>query len=395
MQAVILAAGKSTRTYPLTVNKPKSLLKVLDKTVLEHTLDALHGTVDEVIIVVGFMKESIIERFGSFYNGIKLIYAEQKEQLGTGHALMCAKSHIKDRFLVINGDDLYAKEDIVSISKHDYGILVKEVDSVAKRFGAVVVDGKKVKEIIERPETDISKYANIGVYSLKKDVFDIAIDKSPRGEYEIVDYVTALAKKGLMGFEVVKGYWLPVGYPWNYLEANVAMLKKAKAHIDKSAIIEQNVVMKGIVIIGKDTIIKSGTYIEGPVYIGNNCEIGPHAYLRPDTILMDGVRTRAEIVDSVLMDKATAKHNSYIGHSVIGEKCNIACGTITADYRHDAKSNATLVQGKKVDSGRKKLGAFLGDNVRTGIGTLIYPGRKIWPNKSTLPGQVVKEDIVD
>jgi len=395
MQAVILAAGKSTRTYPLTVNKPKSLLKVLDKTVLEHTLDALHGTVDEAIIVVGFMKESIIEKFGSFYKGIKLIYAEQKEQLGTGHALMCAKPHIKDRFLVINGDDLYAKEDIVSISKHEYGILVKEVDSVAKRFGAVVVDGKKVKEIVERPETELSKFANIGVYSLNKDVFDIAINKSPRGEYEIVDYVTALAKKGLMEFEVVKGYWLPIGYPWNYLEANVAMLKACKAHTDKSAIIEQNVVMKGMVIVGKDTIIKSGTYIEGPVFIGNNCEIGPHAYLRPDTILMDGVRTRSEIVDSVLMDKATSKHNAYIGHSVIGENCNIACGTVTADYRHDSKSNTTLVQGKKIDTGRRKLGAFLGDNVKTGIGTLIYPGRKIWPNKSTLPGTVVKEDIVD
>jgi bifunctional UDP-N-acetylglucosamine pyrophosphorylase/glucosamine-1-phosphate N-acetyltransferase len=95
------------------------------------------------------------------------------------------------------------------------------------------------------------------------------------------------------------------------------------------------------------------------------------------------------------MDKATAKHNSYIGHSVIGENCNIACGTVTADYRHDSKSNTTLVQGKKIDTGRRKLGAFIGDNVRTGIGTLIYPGRKIWPNKSTLPGQVVKEDIVD
>jgi len=395
MQAVIMAAGKSTRTYPLTVNRPKPLLEVLGKTILEHNLDQLHGIVDEAIIIVGFMKDAMMEKFGSFYKGIKLIYVEQKEQLGTGHALMCAKPHLKDRFIVLNGDDLYSKEDLSALANHDYCILVREVEDVT-RFGAVVTEGRQVKKIVEKPDTNISKYANIGVYSFKKDVFNIELRKSERGEYEITDYITALAAKGLVDFEVVKGYWLPITYPWSYLEANVAMLKRmAKSSIDSTAIVEQNVTMKGVVVIGKNTIIKSGTYIEGPVYIGNDCEVGPSAYIRPDTILLDGVRTRAEVVDSVLMRKVTAKHNSYIGHSVVGENTNVAAGTITADYRHDAKTNKTLVGGKKVDTGRKKLGAFIGDNVKLGIGTLIYPGRKIWPNMMTLPGQVVKEDIVD
>jgi len=169
------------------------------------------------------------------------------------------------------------------------------------------------------------------------------------------------------------------------------VMKKMQIH----GKIEPNVTIKGNVFVGKGTLIKSGTYIEGPVYIGNDCEIGPNAFIRKDTVIMDMVRTRAEIVDSVLMEGVAAKHNCYIGHSVIGENVNIGAGTISADYRHDAKNNITIVNGKKVDSKRRKLGAFIGNNVNTGIGTLIYPGRKIWPNLGTLPGEIVTKDKIE
>ena len=106
MQCVILAAGKSTRTYPLTVTRPKALLKIANKTILEHTFDNLIGLVNEIIVIVGFKKEMIIDYFGSDYQGIKLTYVEQNEQLGTGHALACARDKIDDKFLMLNGDDL-------------------------------------------------------------------------------------------------------------------------------------------------------------------------------------------------------------------------------------------------------------------------------------------------
>lgn len=395
VQAVILAAGKSTRTYPLTVNIPKPLLKVLDRTVLEHNLDQLDGIVDEVIIIVGFKKDMIIEKFGQAYKTMRLFYVEQKQQLGTGHALLSARQFLKEKFIVLNGDDLFSKRDLAALMDHDYAILVREVEDVT-RFGAVMVEDGKVKRIVEKPDDNISKYANIGVYVFDTDIFSIELNKTERGEYEITDYVTELAGKGKMEFEAVKGFWLPISYPWNYLEANVALLHDIeKSKTDKSAKVEDNVTMKGTVVIGKDTIVRSGTYIEGPVFIGDNCEIGPNAYLRKDTILMDNVRTRAEIIDSVLMDGVTAKHDCYIGHSVIGERTNIAAGTITADYRHDGANNRTLIKGKSIDTGRRKLGTFIGEDVKLGIGTLIYPGRKIWPHQMTLPGQVVKEDIVD
>jgi bifunctional UDP-N-acetylglucosamine pyrophosphorylase/glucosamine-1-phosphate N-acetyltransferase len=394
MQAVIMAAGRSTRTQPLTVGTPKPLLKVLDTPILEHNLDQLVGIVDEVIIIVGFKKDMVMDYFGSSYKGIKLIYAEQERQLGTGHALMTAKQFLKDRFLVLNGDDLFSREDMKALTKHDYAILVKEMDDVRK-FAAVMVENGKVTELIEKPKENYSRYANVGCYCLKKSVFEIQLKTSERGEYEITDYITAVAKMGLMEYETAK-FWLPVSYPWSFLEANVAMLREKKeSSIHPTATIEDGATIKGLVVIGKDTIVKSGAYIEGPVFIGNNCTIGPGAYLRPDTIIMDNVNTRAELYDVVIMDKVTAKHACYIAHSVVGEQANIGAGFITADYRHDRKNQVTLVNGRKVDSMRKKLGAFIGANVSTGIGTLMYPGRKIWPNQTTLPGQVVTKDITD
>jgi len=165
---------------------------------------------------------------------------------------------------------------------------------------------------------------------------------------------------------------------------------------EQKGTIEKNVTIKGEVFIGEGSVIKSGTYIEGPVYIGNDCEIGPLAHIRKDTVILDKCRIgKMELFDILIMENTTGKHTGYAAHSVIGSNVNIGAGTITADYRHDGKNNMTIIKGKKVDSKRRKLGAMIGDDVCTGIGTLIYPGRKLWPNTSTLPGEIVTKDKVE
>jgi bifunctional UDP-N-acetylglucosamine pyrophosphorylase/glucosamine-1-phosphate N-acetyltransferase len=393
MQAVILAAGQSTRTHPLTVNRPKPLLEVLDRTILEHNLDQLVGLVDDVMLVVGYEAEQIIGHIGDSYRGLRITYVRQTEQRGTGHALEQAKPHLADRFMVLNGDDLFAHADLAALAELQCGLLVAEVDDIT-RFGAVHGSGSVVTAIDEKPTESSTNLANTGAYVLDSAALAIELQPSERGELEIIDYLAALTDQGRLRMVTVTEYWLPVGYPWDYLEANVALLRRVpSSEVAESAVIEDGVHLDGTVVIGPGTVVRSGTYVEGPVWIGEGCVVGPLAYLRPDTVLLDGVRTRAEIVDSVLMHGVTAKHDCYIGHSVIGERCNIAAGTITADYRHDGATNWSVVNGRRVDSGRRKLGAFLGDDVRLGIGTLTYPGRKIWPGRTTLPGQVVEADM--
>jgi bifunctional UDP-N-acetylglucosamine pyrophosphorylase/glucosamine-1-phosphate N-acetyltransferase len=391
IQAVIMAAGKSTRTWPLTLTKPKPLLKVMNKEIIKHNLDALQGLVGEVIIIVGFKKEMIIEEIGHKYGKLKIRYAEQKTQLGTGHALKYVERLIKGKFIVMGGDDIFSKKDIKACLRHKYAVLGCKVEDPG-RFGVFVVKGKEVKKVVEKPKKFVSDIANAGLYVFDKSVFKFKLRKSQRGEYEIVDYINALIKKERVVCENVKGRWLSVGYPWDLIEANNVLVSEIKNDIKGR--IEKNVIVKGKLIVGKGTEILSGTYIKGNVIIGENCLIGPNCYLRGNTSIGDGchIGQAVEIKNSVIMDNAKVPHLSYIGDSVIGENSNLGAGTITANLKHDNKNVRSVVKGKIVDTGRRKFGTIIADDVHTGIKTTIYPGRKIWPGVSTLPGEIIDKD---
>jgi|GEM_PF-1336078 len=189
---------------------------------------------------------------------------------------------------------------------------------------------------------------------------------------------------------------LRINYSWEPLDANQTLLASIKNSIDPSVTIEEGVTIIGEVIIGKKTRIMAGSYIEGPVIIGAGCEIGPMAHIRSDTSIADGCRIgKTEVVDCIIMRTCTSKHHAYLGHSILGEDVNIGAFTVTADYRHDGQEHKCVVCDEKVATGRKKLGAFIGDHVRTAVSTSIYPGRKLWPHSTTLPGEVVKKDEHD
>ncbi len=154
-------------------------------------------------------------------------------------------------------------------------------------------------------------------------------------------------------------------------------------------------VIEGVVRIGEGTRILPGVFIEGNVVIGKNCKIGPNCYLRGHTSIGDHchVGNAVEIKNSILLSKTNVGHLSYVGDSVLGERVNFGAGTVTSNLRHDGKNHRTLVDGKLVDTGRRKFGTIIGDDVHTGIQTTIYPGRKLFPGTSTLPGAVVSDDL--
>ncbi len=184
-----------------------------------------------------------------------------------------------------------------------------------------------------------------------------------------------------------------VNYPWELLNANSHMIKRITRRIDRSARIEEGVTITGEVAIGKKTIVKAGSCIEGPVVIGDDCTIGPMAHLRPETSIASNCTIgKTEVYDAVIMQGTVSKHAAYLGHSVLGEEVNVGAFTVTADYRHDAEEHTTVVGEQKVETGRRKLGAFIGDRARIAIMTGFYPGRKLRADGTTLPGEVVKHD---
>ena len=339
-----MAAGKSTRTYPLTLTKPKPLLKVANKTILEHNLDNLNGIVDEIILIVGYKKNLIIKRFGNRYKNLKIIYAEQKQQLGTANALSAAERHIKGRFLLMAGDDIYSKNDIKSCIKHEYSILTAKVKN-PQNYGVIIKKNGVLADFIEKPKKFISSLINTSLYCLDKKIFGCLkqVKKSKRNEFEMPDAIRLLSKKNRI-YCIPSRQWLPIGYPWDLLRADMA-LRKGK-----------NIIGKNSKITGK---VKNST-------IGNNCTI------------------MGNVEDSVIMDNAVIDGNSIIHDSIIGENVYFS-GKIMS------KNNAySLVKGKKIKAGR--LGAIIADNVRA-KNVIISPGCKIWSNKS-ISDKSIKEDVV-
>jgi len=189
---------------------------------------------------------------------------------------------------------------------------------------------------------------------------------------------------------------LAVRHPWDLLAVNERLVGAlAEDGIDGE--VSAGVNVDGHIRMGAGARLLPGVYIEGNVLIGRNCKIGPNCYIRGNTSIGDNchVGNAVEIKNSILMTGASIGHLSYCGDSVIGERVNFGAGTITANLRHDGRDMRSLVDGKPVRTGRRKFGTIVGDDAHLGIHTSIYPGRKIWPGCTTLPGQAVSMDITE
>lgn len=185
-----------------------------------------------------------------------------------------------------------------------------------------------------------------------------------------------------------------IRYPWQFLTLQEQLLatvtaSRIEGEVSPAATIE------GTLVLGKGSRILPGVYIEGTVVVGTDCKIGPNCYLRGATAIGNKchIGQAVEIKNSILMERASIGHLSYCGDSIIGCRVNFGAGTITANFRHDGKNHRSMVTGKLLDTGRRKFGTIMGDDVHTGIHTSIYPGRKLWPGVSTLPGAIVAHDL--
>jgi len=216
MDAVILAAGFGTRLRPHTLSTPKPLLPVQGRPILDWIIGAL-PSVDRLVVVVNYLAEQIEAYLAQQTHVKNWTTVRQDVPRGTGDALRVCRSHITgDKLLVLNGDDLYGAADLASLASKPMGLLAHPVDE-PRKFGIVFArpDGT-LEKLIEKPDMDGRQRANIGAYLFPKSVFEIDLPLSPRGEYEITDAVSALAKTG--SFHVVEAtYWLPIGTveAWN------------------------------------------------------------------------------------------------------------------------------------------------------------------------------------
>jgi bifunctional UDP-N-acetylglucosamine pyrophosphorylase/glucosamine-1-phosphate N-acetyltransferase len=226
-QAVIMAAGLGMRLRPLTATTPKPLLPVAGRPILEWTIERLPAHIEEVIIVVSYLKEKIIAHFGSFWGGKRITYVRQDDLKGTGHALCCTKPLLNEQFIVLNGDDIYAKEDIASVSTHSLAILAKEV-SESGRFGAFRTDADgRLLDIVEAAETSSGSLVNAGLYSLNRSFFNYPLVPIKDGtEFGLPQTLVTMTKEHPI--QIVRAtQWIPIGYPADLERATDALRSAA------------------------------------------------------------------------------------------------------------------------------------------------------------------------
>jgi len=407
MKAAILAAGEGVRLQPITATRPKHLISVGGKPILERCLNAIKTAgIEEVVIVIHYKADAIRQYFGDGKQfGLKIEYVEQKEKLGTGNAVSVVEPYVQDDFLLINGDLLFTAEAVKSaldLHRKEKPAATMSVAPVEKpeNYGIVELENDKVvKRIVEKPKRDEapSNLANAGIYVFSTEIFAKIKQTSPtaRGEWEIPDALTLLIneQKPVLAVKLASGDWLDIGRPWDLFEANRWALTRMKHKI--LGLVENGATLIGPVTVAESARIRSGVYIEGPALIDEESDIGPNCYVRPYTSIGRKVRigNACEVKNSIVMDNAHIGHLSYVGDSIIGEKCNLGAGTITANYRLDAGTIKMMVKDKVENSGRNKLGAVLGDNVKTGINSLFMPGVKVGNDSWIGPNVMVERDL--
>ena len=301
-RAVILAAGEGQRLRPFTVLKPKVMIPIANKPILQYVVEALAANgVRHIAMVVGYKKEQVQDYFGSGEkHGVEIDYIVQKQQLGTAHALLQARDMVGDGFLVLPGDNIIEANTIARLVEAKSSIILVKKQANISKYGVVTVMRRMIEDIMEKPHETASRLVNTGIYALNRDVFEFM-----DGETELPTVLRNMIGRGSkIAAQETEDTWLDAVYPWDILRLNDVALSSISSGI--AGTVEKGVTIKGAVCIGRGTVIRAGCYLVGPLIIGENSEIGPYTCLFPAT----------SIVDYVTISPFSNIRNSAIGNGV-------------------------------------------------------------------------------
>jgi len=402
MQAVILAAGESSRFWPLN-QKHKSLLKIMGKPLIWHTIEGLKWVgINDLVIIQGPKKDTE-EELKNYNLGLNTHYVIQETPKGMGDAILQAKDFLKKQFFVSNAERIdggrYA-EFLVGKQKSSRVNLVLLGIQTDKPwlFGIVDLDGDKVKNIIEKPEKgkEPSDIRVIGTYLLPKNFLDY-YKRVSEHQYAFEDALSLYMKENDVRIVTTQMEIPSLKYPWDLFRTNKLLMDKfLRTEIKKSAQISKNVIIEGNVYVGENVKIFENAVIKGPCYIGDNCIIGNNALVREYTNLENNVLIGAfaEVTRSIFQENCHT-HSGYFGDSIFGKGCRLGAGTITANVRVDRGEIKSVVRGERINTGLDSLGVIMGENSKTGINCSLMPGVLIGSNCQVGPNSVVFENIED
>jgi len=374
MKAVVMAGGEGSRLRPLTLGRPKPMVPIATKPVMQHNLDLLkrHG-ITEVVVTVQYLASMIQDYFGDGSQfGMKIVYSVEETPLGTAGSVKLAQKHLTDTFLVISADALtdFDLTQIVSFHKERKALATLTLYRVPNplEYGVIITreDGQIV-QFLEKPSWGevFSDTVNTGIYVLEPDVLDY-FEHNKVFDFS-QDLFPMMLKKGdpLYGF-IAPGYWCDVGNLQEYIRANADLLAGKVAiplpgkhlgggvWIEDGADVAPDAQLYGPVCVGREAKIKSGAVVHGPSVIGE----------------YSVVDSRCHVVRSVIWNNSYLGERAELHGAIVGKQCHI-------------ESKAVIFEG-----------AVIGDNTVVRDGAIIQPNVKIWPNKEIETGATVATSII-
>ncbi len=416
--AVILAAGEGTR---LKSAKAKVLHKAAGQTLLAHVVNAVRRAgVEKICAVVGHKKEEVKKEFAN--EEIEFVF--QKELLGTGDAVKRTVSYLKkekeiDQVLVLCGDAPLIRsesiEDMIQSQRENESactVLTGILDNPAS-YGRIIrsSDGS-IEKIVEYKDATEKEQAvqeiNSGAYCFDKNALIKGLNQlsqeNAQKEYYLPDLIKVFVQEGARVDGVTVNdvsEVLGINSRMDLALAEKAFQKRINLfHMENGVTLmdPDTIYIDSRVTIEPDTIIYPFTYIEGEVKIKKNCHVGPFTQLRQGTLLEDGaeIGNFTEVKKSKVGKNTKAKHLSYIGDTVIGDKVNIGAGTITANYDGKAKYVTIIEDGAFIGSNCTIVAPVkVGKNATTGAGSVVTKGHDVPDNGVVIgvPAKLIKKKV--
>jgi len=394
VSAVILAAGEGRRLEPLTNRRPKPMVPVANRPLLEHVLEAVVAAgIDHVVFVVGYRQERIRNHFGDGDAwGIDVEYVEQSTQLGTGHAVLQAEPAVNGPFVVVNGDRIVDPSIVTTVcdraaSGETPTVAVTRVDN-PQAYGVVSLEGDRVVAIDEKPDVPVETgRINAGVYGFSPAIFEAIRETTTAGELTITATLNDVASAAGVYAVSYDGRWLDVSNLWDLLAVNAALIgadeaasestvgeavasETTGAHADSVSVADDavladtvrvgpNVTLGGATAIGRNATVEAGAVVENAVVF-------------PDAVIGAGAVVRGAIVAG----------NARIGPNatVAGEPATVVVGDAV---HHDVALSGVVGDNATIGAGATLTdGAVVGDDVAAEAGVVV-DGR-------VAPGAVVR-----
>ncbi len=391
MQAIILAAGHGSRLWPLSEARPKVMMPIGNKPILEHIIKALvDNGVTDIAIVVGYRRGIIQAHFGDGSDfGASITYIEQMRLLGTAHAVTMAKDFPKGDFLLLPGDNVISSQvikELIAGGVPNTALLTRSM--TPSKYGVVELDDGMVTGITEKPAVAETCLISTGIFLFNKDVMLLLEQAVEAGMMGLSEALRPLLKTIKLKGVITSGTWCDAVYPWDAIDMNSRFITSSGQNI--AGRIEPGVLIKGPVSIGEGTRIRSGCHIEGPVIIGKGCDIGPSVTIFPVTSIGDNVTISpfTFISGSLIMSGTSISSHCHVGRSLIDANVRIGPNTCLSSSSCLGRVRDELIP-------LKDIGSVIGSNTVIGACVSIQSGTVVGNGCHINDGARLRQNIND